>query len=237
MAWLDLDPDDNTHDPMIVECVAIAKSTARVHDDQLGIYTDQVAKQKLQAKMRPNVNGIRHLKIKTDDKFENNGSRKRFTLFFQKMKWMSEFGVRADGSKFGDVWILTVAFDDLLLPRPAIDNSHYSMMVNQIARPQGPLTDFLRDNNVRSLFIAGEWNDPDQQTTNRRITRFEWVAKRIIQIHQWSIKTPIKIDANYQGQDSNGSAVTIPGNVLGFWGDTFANQTFALTEIYYGGHL
>ena len=241
MAWTNVDHTDKDTVRLSVDC---AVSNARHHEVTLGTTDEQKEDSVvgIQTKMDPaRSNGIAYVKLMTNRQVDVGHGSGRVSVFFHKMKWMSTYGVRSDvdRSYFGDVWVVTVAFNNDVLPHKG-SNGMYRSLIGKLTKrtaPRGPLAQFRIDNSVDSLYVVGPVGASGTPSDDRRIGQLEREARFVFNDPQskWQVFGTTTINKAYMGKDPlNGDAdIAIEQRILDYWGEHHVGTEFDLTELRY----
>lgn len=196
--------------------------------------TDEISKH-----MSPS--GGVHMEILCDKNHDVGLGPGRVAVFFHKMAWMSQYGLRDYGARdhFESVWVMSVAFDEAVLPPKTGPEAHHHQLIDNLTADDGPLRQFLDDNPISfskpltSLYVVGPKNAP-HNTNIKKLGRFELVARDIATLPQtkWRIAGKTFVDQTYVGKDpTTSNPVPIPPKlVTKLWGKHLGNK-FDLTEI------
>lgn len=223
-------------------CVDCSVNNAISHEDSLGTTdadkdhsTNSISKQMKQSLH----DGRRYIQLISSKDYDAGNGPGRVALFFHRMKWMSAYGIRTDGTFFKDVWVLTVSFSNDILPPKAGIEAPFRTFVSDLTSDRGPLRNFLRSHpqpdgsDLTSLFIVGPVApaapaDPDK----KRLGRLERLAKGMAAspANSWKIKGTTTIKAGYKGKDSGGADVPVPLYIRQYWG-MYTGNKFDLTEL------
>jgi hypothetical protein len=226
---LDWDYVGETEKTKVKKYVKLAAKTAKEHKKHFGSTDDEheEARDKVSNKMKKSLkDGVRYQKL-IMTKYKNED----VAIFFQKMKWLSEFA----HPNLGPIWIISLAFEQegKIFKKPGSGgvDQDYIDFLEELNHPAGPLHGFMGDHGVRSLFSVGPVAGPDPDR-DLEISWLELVAEDIWVPSNgtWTIQPPITIDDTYAGYDTATSTyVDIPQEVLDHWG-WFSSGRFDLTE-------
>lgn len=222
--WVKIGSNEN---PKVRRCVDLAVDTANSHKDYIGGDNDSKERSTLylQIQMIPSDN-IEHVQVYTYESYQGRGD---VSIVFHRFKYMSEVGIRPDNSKLGEVWILTIVFENSAFPQNGNDQVYVDFL-NDIAGDNGILQEFL-NHQPGSLYSVGKWN-PGNPTNARQIGQLERVARDVWDGlgGRWEFIEPFKVNRSYKGSDGQ----RIPDTVLERWGK-FSGKVFGLNEIRFHG--